>query len=79
MQGTTNFDAAEILRPRDVVEMTGGLVTEGTLAWYRHIDDGRGPRWGRLGKRKIFYKRSDVQAWLDAQYNASPADGKASA
>ena len=69
-----------LLNARDIEAMTGGAVRAATLNWYRHVNDGRGPKWFKLGPRKVVYKRSDVIAWLDAAYAASPAeDGKASA
>jgi len=27
---------------------------------------GEGPRWIRLGKRKVLYLRADVEAWIQA-------------
>ena len=56
-----------ILDPPAVSEMTGVKVA--TLAWYRHI--GEGPKSFKLGARKVAYRKSDVQAWLDAQYAAA--------
>lgn len=38
-------------------------VTEHTLAMWR--SEGKGPKFVRLG-RGIFYRRSDVQEWIDA-------------
>lgn len=59
----------EIWSSKNTSTATG--IAEGTLAWWRHKNDGTGPRWFRLGPRKIAYKKSDVLAWLDAQYSAS--------
>lgn len=42
-----------------------------TLRWWRH--NGSGPRAFRLGARKVMYRRSDVLAWLEEQYNAAGA------
>ena len=39
-----------------------------TLRWWRH--NGVGPKAVRLGARKIMYRRSDVIAWVEEQYNA---------
>lgn len=44
-------------------------VPEGTLRFWRH--QGRGPKSFRLGSTgRVMYKKSDVEAWLQAQYNA---------
>lgn len=64
-------DVDVLLSGKDVEAMTGGAVKEGTLAWWRHVNDGRGPRWFKLGRKKVVYKRSDVIAWMDEQYAAS--------
>ena len=40
-----------------------------TLRWYRHKNDG-GPRWFRLGGRRVLYARSDVEAWIDTARKA---------
>lgn len=52
----------------EVAEMT--TKSPATLRWYRHT--GAGPRSAKLGRR-IVYRESDVQAWIDAQFAA--ADG----
>ncbi|WP_433725747.1 helix-turn-helix transcriptional regulator [Actinoplanes sp. CA-051413] len=41
----------------------------GTLRWWRH--QGTGPKAFRLGARKVMYRRSDLDAWLDGQYAAA--------
>lgn len=46
-----------------------------TLRWWRH--QGIGPRSFRLGARKVMYRRSDVLAWLDQQYDAGTPKGAA--
>lgn len=55
-----------LLTGRDVEEMTGGAVKEATLRWWRH--KGVGPKSFKLGQRKVVYRKSDVVAWLNAQY-----------
>lgn len=37
-----------------------------TLRWWRHA--GTGPKSFKLGAKKVVYKKSDVIAWLEAQY-----------
>jgi predicted DNA-binding transcriptional regulator AlpA len=55
-----------ILNTTEVSDLT--RVPIATLRWWRH--QGIGPRSFKLGPRKVMYKQSDVQAWLDEQYNA---------
>ncbi|WP_245541603.1 helix-turn-helix transcriptional regulator [Smaragdicoccus niigatensis] len=38
----------------------------GTLRYWRFA--GLGPKSYRLGRRRVFYRRSDVEKWLDAEY-----------
>ena len=71
MAHTTVPEVDRLLTAGQVAEMTG--LSKNTLSWYRHVNDGRGPKWFRLGPKKVVYKRSDVQAWLDAAYAASEA------
>lgn len=39
-----------------------------TLRYWRHV--GTGPKSFTLGARKVFYKRSDLDAWIEQQYAA---------
>lgn len=48
-------------------------VQPGTLSWWRHA--GTGPRWGRLGARKVVYKKSELIRFVEAGFE----DGQASA
>lgn len=74
MSWTSTGQAAEVLvSGKDIEEMTGGIIKESTLRWWRHEGKGVGPRSFVLGKRKVVYKRTDVIAWLEAQYNAEQA------
>lgn len=43
-------------------------VPVATLRWWRH--KGLGPKSFRMGQRKVMYRLADVEAWLEAQYNA---------
>ncbi|WP_425308247.1 AlpA family phage regulatory protein [Ammonicoccus fulvus] len=63
----------ELLTTGDVSAMTGGLVSESTLRFWRHMDDGRGPRWFKVGPRRVAYRRADVEQWLTEQYNGGAA------
>lgn len=55
-----------LLRLEEVSEQTGIPVE--TLRYWRK--QGRGPRSARIGRR-VAYRASDVQAWIDAQFEAS--------
>lgn len=59
-----------LLRDTQVQGLTG--IPAGTLRWWRHQGD-QGPKWFRLGPRAIRYKTSDVVAWIEMNYNESPA------
>lgn len=54
----------EILFTPQVSRRTG--VPEATLRYWRH--QGIGPRSFKLGPRKVAYRKSDLNAWLEAQY-----------
>lgn len=54
-----------LLRIGEVAEWTG--IPEATLRYFRH--EKRGPKCARLGRRLV-YRESDVQAWIDAQFAA---------
>ena len=56
----------EILFTADVSRETG--IPEATLRYWRF--QGIGPRSFKLGPRKVAYKRSDVEQWVEDQYNA---------
>lgn len=42
-----------------------------TLRFWRH--KGIGPKSFKLGPRRVMYKREDVIAWMEEQYNAEQA------
>jgi predicted DNA-binding transcriptional regulator AlpA len=56
-------DTDEIMLLPEVAKMT--RLSEDTIRWLRHT--GTGPRSGKLGRR-VVYRRSDVQAWIDAGF-----------
>lgn len=60
----------ELLTPAEVAEWIH--VKVGTLAAWRTERPRRGPKHQPIGKR-IFYRASDVQAWLDEQRDAATA------
>jgi excisionase family DNA binding protein len=56
---------SELLLIEEVAELT--RLPLSTLRFYRHAGKG-GPKSFKLGNR-VAYKRSDVEAWVEAQYN----------
>lgn len=45
--------------------------TEATLRYWRHI--GYGPPSAKFGRR-VVYRRADVEAWVEAQFESGGAD-----
>lgn len=57
----TTAEASEYLR-----------TPEGTLKFWRHA--GTGPRFVRIGGRRVLYPRADLMQWVSEQYeDALPA------
>jgi len=61
----------DYLTVEEVAEMT--RLSPSTIRWYRHT--GTGPKSFKIGRR-IAYRRTDVEAWLDAQYAAGDQAGQ---
>ncbi|UMB71770.1 helix-turn-helix transcriptional regulator [Mycobacterium paraterrae] len=59
---TTRFDS-DLLTTEEVAALT--RKSPATIRWMKHV--GTGPRSGKLGRR-VVYRRSDVQAWIDAAF-----------
>jgi hypothetical protein len=62
----------ELISPTDVAAWLG--ITTGALANNRSA--GKGPRYVKLGKH-VFYRRPDVQAWVDANVRQSTCEAVA--
>lgn len=62
------MQAERFMTTADVVEYTNGIITAPTLRWWRHEGKGQGPKSFKLGGRRVAYKKSDVDAWLEACY-----------
>jgi predicted DNA-binding transcriptional regulator AlpA len=65
----TGPSLADILLMEEVSELT--RIPLSTLRFYRHVGKG-GPRSFRLGNR-VVYKRADIEAWIESQYQAEGA------
>lgn len=61
----------ELVPPAELAKMLG--ITTGALANNRSA--GKGPRYVKLGK-KVFYRRSDIEAWIDANVRQSTCEVK---
>jgi len=66
-------DGDQLMVIEEVSKLT--RLTVPTLRYLRH--KGEGPRGFRLSKRLV-YKRSDVLAWIDQQYEADKDTREAS-
>lgn len=56
------------LSTREVSEAYG--IPEGSLRFYRHLNDGSGPPSFRMGKKRVVYRRSEVERWVAEQEQA---------
>ncbi len=56
-----------LLTTNEVAEML--RIPVATLRWWRH--EGTGPKAFKLGARKVMYRKSDVDAWLESRYAAA--------
>lgn len=61
--------ANKILRIEEVSALTGIPIP--TLRFWRH--QGTGPRSAKFGGR-IVYREHEVQAWIEEQFDAAPAE-----
>lgn len=60
---------AGLMKMTEVSEYTG--ISISTLRWLRH--QRRGPKGGVVAGR-VMYRQSDVDAWLDAQFENDPTN-----
>ena len=59
-------DAEVLLTMTEVAGVVRRPVS--TVRWWRH--QGLGPRGFVVGGRRVMYRKSDVVAWLEAQYRS---------
>lgn len=60
------MEANELMTTAEAAELLHSPVA--TLRYWRHV--GVGPRSFKLGAKRVMYRRSDVEAWLQEQYEA---------
>ncbi|MBM4470288.1 helix-turn-helix domain-containing protein [Rhodococcus hoagii] len=48
-------------------------IPEATLRWWRHAD--QGPASFKLGRKRVVYRRSEVEKWILAQEAVSRRGG----
>ena len=60
----------KLLKVQEAAELTG--LSASTLNKMRGT--GHGPRFHRLGKRRVAYSQADVEAWLKERSHASTSE-----
>jgi predicted DNA-binding transcriptional regulator AlpA len=64
--------ADALLTPQQTADYTGLAIT--TLQ--RQRTEGTGPKFVKLGKRRVAYRLADVQTWLEERVARSTADAR---
>lgn len=62
----------DLLSVSTLCDMFPGIFNPNTLAYWRA--NGMGPRYARIGRR-IFYSRTDIEAWMNSQFVDAGARG----
>jgi predicted DNA-binding transcriptional regulator AlpA len=70
MASTDDLPPDRYLTEQDLLEEY--LIPPRTAQRWR--SEGRGPKWIRLGRRRVIYRRSDVEIWLAERTFSSRAD-----
>jgi predicted DNA-binding transcriptional regulator AlpA len=60
----------ELLTMPEVAELTRLPIA--TLRWYRATGQG-GPKSGKVGGRRVMYRRADVEAWIQSAFESGVA------
>jgi len=60
----------ELLTIEEVAKMTRLPIA--TLLWYRATGKG-GPKSGKIGGRRVMYRRSDVERWVASAFEGGAA------
>ena len=64
-------NVGEILTTKQVAQEYG--INEGTLRYWRHYD--LGPASFALGRKRVVYRRNEIEKWIAAQEAASTRGG----
>ena len=64
----SSVGVGDLLSIEQVAELT--TVPVNTLRYWRAQNSGVGPRSFKLGPKRVAYRRSDVEEWLQALYEA---------
>ncbi|OBH49284.1 AlpA family transcriptional regulator [Mycobacterium sp. E2479] len=64
MQKIAEPSNSDILYTDEVAALARKPVA--TIRWLKAV--GRGPKWGKLGKR-VIYRRVDVEAWIESAFD----------
>lgn len=51
-----------------ITEETANMLRKTTKTLDHWALTGQGPPWARIGRRR-YYRRADVEAWIDAQFD----------
>lgn len=60
-------ESPQLLSTPEVAQML--RTPAATLRYWRHL--GTGPKSFKLGPKRVVYRRTDVEAWLEEQYSGS--------
>lgn len=61
-----DLDQVQVLTPAEL----SGIIHVPTETLRRWRQNSEGPRWVRLGSRRIGYRTTDVRDWLETRYAA---------
>lgn len=62
-----HIEGQQALRTAEAAEYLG--VSDNTLRYWRYV--GQGPKSFKVGERLVYYRKEDLEAWLDDQYKKS--------
>lgn len=66
------IDQLDTLSPKQAAKYIG--ISEGALRLWR--SEGKGPRHFRAGEKLVRYRRTDLDAWIEARLSAPAETGQ---